>query len=58
MDSRVLSARAVGRAIADPERPPRVWLQMSTATIYAHRFDAANDEATGMIGGSEPDVPD
>ena len=22
-------------------RPPRVWLQMSTATIYAHRFDAA-----------------
>ena len=24
-----------------PPRPPRVWLQMSTATIYAHRFDAA-----------------
>ena len=30
---------------------------MSTATIYAHRFDAANDEATGIIGGSEPDAP-
>ena len=26
---------------------------MSTATIYAHRFDAANDEKTGIIGGSE-----
>jgi uncharacterized protein (TIGR01777 family) len=58
MDSRVLSARAVGQAIAAAERPPRVWLQMSTATIYAHRFDAANDEATGQIGGSEPGVPD
>jgi NAD dependent epimerase/dehydratase family enzyme len=30
---------------------------MSTATIYAHRFDAANDEATGVIGGAEPGVP-
>jgi uncharacterized protein (TIGR01777 family) len=57
MDSRVLSARAVGRAIAVAERPPWVWLQMSTATIYAHRFDAANDEATGQIGGDEPGVP-
>jgi uncharacterized protein len=34
-------------------RPPQVWLQRSTATIYAHRFDAPNDEATGMIGGWE-----
>ncbi len=57
MDSRVLSTRAVGRAIAAAERPPRAWLQMSTATIYAHRFDAANDEATGQIGGIEPGVP-
>jgi hypothetical protein len=58
MDSRVESARIVGEAIAASARPPRVWLQMSTATVYAHRFDAANDEATGLIGGSEPDVPD
>jgi uncharacterized protein len=57
MDSRVESARIVGEAIAASPRPPRVWLQMSTATVYAHRFDAANDEATGLIGGSEPDVP-
>lgn len=57
MDSRVDSARAVGQAIAAAAKPPRVWLQMSTATIYSHRFDAANDEATGIIGGDEPDVP-
>lgn len=58
MDSRVNSTRAVGRAIAAAKKPPRVWLQASTATIYAHRFDAANDEATGIIGGHEPGVPE
>lgn len=58
MRSRVESARVVGEAIATAEKPPKVWLQMSTATIYAHRFDAPNDEASGIIGGSEPDVPD
>ncbi|MFH8336835.1 TIGR01777 family oxidoreductase [Streptomyces sp. AM6-12] len=58
MDSRVDSTRAVGAAIAAAVRPPRLWLQMSTATVYAHRFDAPNDEATGVIGGSETGVPD
>lgn len=57
MDSRVHSARVVGEAIAAAPRPPRVWLQMSTATVYAHRYDAPNDEATGVIGGTEPDAP-
>ncbi|WP_432031586.1 TIGR01777 family oxidoreductase [Streptomyces antibioticus] len=57
MDSRVESARVVGEAIATAARPPALWLQMSTATIYTHRFDAPNDEATGEIGGSEPGVP-
>lgn len=57
LDSRVDSTHAVGAAIARCVRPPRVWLQMSTATIYAHRFDAPNDEATGVIGGDEPDAP-
>jgi len=59
MDSRVESTRAVGTAIANSRTPPRVWLQASTATIYAHRYDAPNDEASGVIGGgSEPSVPD
>ncbi|MFI2200166.1 TIGR01777 family oxidoreductase [Streptomyces sp. NPDC020192] len=58
MDSRVDSARVVGEAIALAGQPPRVWLQMSTATIYAHRFDAAHDEATGVFGGTEAGVPD
>ncbi len=57
MRSRVDSTRAVGEAIAAARNPPRAWLQMSTATIYAHTFESANDEDTGLIGGSEPDVP-
>jgi uncharacterized protein len=56
--SRLLSTRVVGEAIAAAARPPRVWLQASTATIYAHRFDAPNDEATGILGGDEPDAPE
>ncbi len=57
LTSRVDSTLALGQAIAWAKRPPRTWLQMSTATIYAHRFDAPNDEATGIIGGKEPDAP-
>jgi len=56
--SRVASTRVIGKAIAQAARPPRVWLQAATATIYCHRFDAANDEARGILGGSEPGVPD
>ncbi|MET0396624.1 MAG: TIGR01777 family oxidoreductase [Longimicrobiaceae bacterium] len=58
LESRVRSTRAVGEAIARAARPPAAWLQASTATLYAHRFDAANDEATGIVGGAEPGAPD
>ncbi len=58
IDSRVKSTRVVGQAIGEASRPPRVWLQASTATLYAHRYDSPNDEATGIIGGSEPKAPD
>jgi len=58
LESRVDSTRVLGGAVARAARPPRVWLQASTATIYADRYDAPNDEATGILGGAEPDVPD
>ena len=57
LDSRVESTTVVGQAIAASRRPARVWLQASTATIYSHRFDAPNDESSGIIGGAEPDAP-
>ena len=58
MESRVASTRVVGEAIAACTTPPPVWLQASTATIYAHTYGAPNDERTGVIGGDEPGVPD
>lgn len=57
-ESRVKSTRILGEAIARASHPPRVWLQAGTATIYAHRYDAPNDETTGILGGSEPNSPD
>ena len=56
MDSRVNSTRAVGQAIARARQPPRVWLQASTATIYAHRYDAPDDEETGVLAGATTEV--
>ena len=56
-DSRMKSARVIGSAIAAADRPPPVWLQASTATIYSHRYDAPNDEANGILGGAEPNSP-
>lgn len=57
LQSRVASTRVVGEAVALAARPPRVWLQASTATIYAHRYDGANDEWSGVLGGDEPNAP-
>ena len=58
VSSRTESTRAVGEAIGRAARPPRVWLQAGTATIYAHRLDAPNDEATGILRDAEPGFPD
>ncbi len=57
-ESRVKSTRILGAAIARASHPPRLWLQSSTATIYAHRYDAPNTEAAGILGVSEPTSPD
>lgn len=58
IDSRIKSTKVIGQTIAQCKNPPGLWLQASTATIYAHRYDAPNDEATGIIGGTEPGVPE
>src|SRR5690242_9955008 len=57
MDSRVLSTRAVGRAIAAAKDPPALWMNASTATIYRHAEDLAMDEGTGELGGNELGAP-
>ena len=57
LESRVHSTRVVGEAIARAEHPPRVWLQASTATIYAHTYEAPHDEISGVLGGTESHAP-
>jgi uncharacterized protein (TIGR01777 family) len=57
MESRVETTRLVGEAIRRSSAPPRIWMNMSTATIYRHCFDRDQDESTGEIGGKEPDAP-
>jgi uncharacterized protein (TIGR01777 family) len=57
LESRIASTRVVGEAIAGATRPPHVWLQASTATIYAHRYDGPNDERSGALGGEESTAP-
>ncbi len=57
MDSRVLSTRIIGQAIAQVKNPPALWMNASTATIYRHALDRPMDEASGEIGGNESGAP-
>jgi len=54
--SRVKPTQVIGQAIKQANQPPSIWLQMSSAAIYAHSFNTPNDEETGKIGEA-PDIP-
>ncbi len=58
VESRTLTTRAVGEAIAQAARPPRVWLNAATSTVYRHALDTPQDEFTGEWGGNEPHAPE
>jgi uncharacterized protein (TIGR01777 family) len=57
VDSRVKPTRILGEAIARCEKPPRVWLNASSATIYRHTFGPPWDE-TGTDFTPTPAVRD
>jgi uncharacterized protein (TIGR01777 family) len=57
MESRTVTTRLVGDAIAHASQPPKLWLNASTATIYTHLTDRAMDDVDGVIGGDEPALP-
>lgn len=57
MESRIDTTRIVGCAIAACARPPALWMNASTATIYRHALDHPIDEVTGELGGREPGIP-
>jgi uncharacterized protein len=58
MESRTKSTRIVGEVIRRCARPPKIWMNASTATLYRHALDRPMDEATGEFGGHEPGAPD
>ena len=49
MDSRMNATRVIGQAVAQCCKPPRVWINASTATIYKHSYDRPMDETSGVI---------
>jgi uncharacterized protein len=57
-ESRIRTTRLVGEAIQGAARPPGLWMNSSTATIYRHSLDRPMDERTGELGGNEPGAPD
>lgn len=50
LDSRVISTTVLGQAVASCETPPKVWMNASTATIYADTRKKAQTESEGEIG--------
>jgi uncharacterized protein (TIGR01777 family) len=58
LESRVSSTRLLGQAIESLDKPPALWLNASTATIYRHSFDREMDEETGELGGNEKGTPE
>lgn len=50
LDSRVLTTRTLGRAVAACAEPPRTWINSSTGTIYRHAEDSPQSELSGELG--------
>ena len=57
MDSRINSTRAIGEAISQSKNPPKLWIQMSAATIYDHTFGPAHDEDSNRMGKNQDMFP-
>jgi len=49
-NSRIDSTFILGEAIAKSSKPPQLWINASTATIYRHETVRANDEYNGIKG--------
>ncbi len=57
-DSRIRSTQLLNQIVSSLQRPPRLWVNASTATIYRHALDRAMDEIDGELGDNEPGAPD
>ncbi|WP_316792360.1 TIGR01777 family oxidoreductase [Pedobacter frigoris] len=48
--SRVIPSLLLGQVIAGLSNPPKLWINVTSATIYRHAEDHAQNEETGNIG--------
>ena len=48
--SRVVPTKLLGDVINKMEHPPKLWINLASATIYRHAEDRPQDEETGEIG--------
>jgi uncharacterized protein len=48
--TRLDATSALGKAVQNSKKPPKVWINASSATIYRHSLDKEMDENTGEIG--------
>ena len=53
--SRIHSTEALGNAIQQLKNPPKLWINASSATIYKHSIEKANDEQSGEISLAKKD---
>ena len=49
-NSRIDSTYILGEAVTHSKKPPKLWLNASTATIYRHETQKVNDEYHGVLG--------
>ena len=50
IDSRTGPTRLLNQVIAEMEQPPKLWINVTSATIYRHAEDRPQDEYDGEIG--------
>lgn len=50
LNSRTTTTEILGNAVLKCEKPPELWINSSTATIYRHALDRPMTESTGEIG--------
>jgi uncharacterized protein (TIGR01777 family) len=50
LNSRVDATRILGEVVAACRRPPKLWINLSSATVYRHAEDRPMDEINGELG--------
>lgn len=50
LDSRLNATKVIGEAVRAATVPPKLWVNMASATIYRHAEDRSQDEYSGEVG--------